>query len=363
MPQKELERQQALHKLLKLNFNREKELQEIVNLVAKLCGTSFAFITLLDEQSRYISFQHVIDFETTTTIDAFCQYIIKQSQLIIVPDALQKDQFTDRFSLSLNTNLRFYAGIPLNSFDGRPLGSLCVIDQSPGMLTENQQDMFKALAKQVIQLMDFDASLKIVKDLYIEAKQSEVELRSFFESSIDHHLLLGKSFEILAFNKTWEVHVKNTYGLQMEKGDSMVNYVNNEHLPVFYKDYSTALKGATVYDERNLPQHGKDHWRHVKFEPAFDNNGEIIGVSINVADINKKVEHEMTVKLQTKQLHEIALIQSHEFRRPVACIIGLMDLIRSDGRNKDMEEWTMLEKAVEELDNKIRFIIGSIDRD
>jgi hypothetical protein len=37
-----------------------------------------------------------------------------------------------------------------------------------------------------------------------------------------------------------------------------------------------------------------------------------------------------------------------------------MDLIKMDGRNQGMEEWMMLEKAVEELDDKIRMIVGDI---
>lgn len=360
MPQKEVERLQAVHRFLKLDFSKEDELQEIVELAARICGTTTALITFIDQDTQYIKFKQAFDFETTSKKDAFCRYTVEQNQPFIIPDTLLDERFISNPLVIGDPNIRFYAGVPLTTSDGHNLGSLCVISESPGMLTANQEDMLKALAKQTIQLMEFDASLKILKDLYIETKKSEVELRSFFESSIELHLLLGRNFEILAFNKSWERHVQNTYGLQMQKGENMISFINSDHLSIFYKDYLTALKGTAVYDERNLRQKKMDNWRMVKFEPAFDATGEIIGVSINVADVNKRVEHEMTVKAQNEQLREIAFIQTHEFRKPVASILGLLDLIRLDGRNNDMAEWFMLEKAVMDLDDKVRMIVGKI---
>jgi len=248
----------------------------------------------------------------------------------------------------------------LTTAEGHTLGSLCVIDKLPGILSEYQLEMLKVLAKQVIHLMDLEASIKLIKDRYIDVKRSEIELRSFFESSIDHHLLLGKKFEILAFNKSWESHVLDAYGLQMERGKDMTAYVRPDNLENFHRDYKGALSGRVIVDERNLRYNDQDNWRLVKFEPAYHTDREIIGVSINVADINKKVQHAMTVKAQHKKLHDIAVMQSHEFRKPVASILGLITLINMDGRVCNMEEWLMLEKAVKELDDKIRLIVGGI---
>lgn len=67
-------------------------------------------------------------------------------------------------------------------------------------------------------------------------KRTEIELRSFFESSIDHNLLLARKFEILAFNKSWESHVLNAYGLQMERGKDMAVYVRPDNLEKFHHD-------------------------------------------------------------------------------------------------------------------------------
>lgn len=363
MPYKELERQQAVNKFLKLNFSKEKELQEIVMLAAKVCGTESALITLIDQDTQYVLIKQAFKFDTTSREDAFCDYVIKKRDVVIVPDATCDERFHSNPLVLADPHIRFYAGAPLSTDDGYTIGSLCVIDQSPNSLTDTQIEVLRALAKQVVQLMYFDMSLQVLKDLYIDTKRSEIELKSFFESSIDHHLLLDQNFQVLAFNRSWESHVKSAYGLQMEKGKSMIDYINHENLREFYLDYRKALSGTAVYDERNLQVHGKDNWRLVKFEPAFNFEGSIIGVSVNVSDVNRRVENEQTVRLQNERLNEIAFIQSHEFRRPVASIMGLMDLIRLHDSFQEMEEFDMLERAVHELDDKIKLILGAINEE
>ena len=228
MPQKELERLQAVHRFLKLEFNKQEELQEIVKVAAQICATPTSLITFVDKDTQYIKFRQGFDFEKTLRRDAFCNLVVEEGKIVVIPDALVDQRFSGNPMVTGDPYIRFYAGVPLITMDGQILGSLCVIDQNPGTLTENQGEMLKILAKQVVQLMDFGESLRIMREQYIEAKHSEIQLRSFFESSVDHHLLLGKNFEILAFNKTWENHVKSTYGLQLEKGKSMVGFIHQD---------------------------------------------------------------------------------------------------------------------------------------
>ncbi len=58
-----------------------------------------------------------------------------------------------------------------------------------------------------------------------------------------------------------------------------------------------------------------------------------------------------------------SLFQSHELRRPVASIIGLMDLLKSDERVSGIEELELMGKAVAELDEKIHLVVGYTTND
>jgi PAS domain S-box-containing protein len=359
MPHREFDRQSAVSRFMNQKFSRDHELQQIVETAAKICNTSTALITLIDVDTQHVIFKNGFKFDKTKRIEAFCNYVVETNACIHVTDALLDARFALDPLVTGDPHIRFYAGAPLKTPDGYTIGSLCVLDEVPRLLSEHQSETLSILANQVVYLMNLDASMRIVKDLYTEVKKSEIELRSFFESSIDHHLLLGKNFEVLAFNKSWEMHVHNAYGIQMERGKNMIGYVNQDHLRDFYKDYTTALSGTAVFDERNLKQGTIDSWRLVKFEPAFNTQGEIIGVSVNVSDVNKRVQQEETVKLQNKQLYEIAMMQSHEMRRPVASILGLMELIKANDYTADKQELLMLEQAVKELDSKIRDVVNA----
>ena len=357
MPQRELERVQAVNRFLKLELSKEKELQEIISLAAEICGTPTALITFIDHDTQYIKFKQAFKYDTTLRQNAFCHHVIENEDIMVVPDAMLDERFVNNPLVTGDPNIRFYAGSPLTTQDGYQLGSLCVIDQVPGELTDVQQKMLKALAKQVIQLLDFDASIQLIKEQCVEAKQNEIELRSFFESSIDNHLLLGKEFEILAFNKAWESYVQSAYGLKLQRGRAMTAYLHPDNVEFFYNDYCKALKGTAVFVQRRVKHKTEYVWRIIKFEPAFDSDGRIIGVSVNSTDITKKVENEQTVMAQNESLKEIAFIQSHELRRPVASILGLMNILKMDGHVQAIEELQLMDKAVEELDEKIRLVV------
>ena len=57
MPQRELERLQAVHRFLNLDIQKDAELQEIVELAAELCDTPMAMITLIDDKTEYFLFK------------------------------------------------------------------------------------------------------------------------------------------------------------------------------------------------------------------------------------------------------------------------------------------------------------------
>ncbi|RFZ84426.1 PAS domain S-box protein [Mucilaginibacter terrenus] len=358
MPLRELERLAAVNRFLNLNFSKENEVQELVNLAAEVCNTPIALVTLLSEDTQHIRFKVGLDKKTTAREDAFCNHVITQDDFMMVGDASLDNRFVDNPLVTGDPNIRFYAGAPLTTQDGYTLGSLCVIDKVPNQLSDLQQKTLKALSKQVIHLLEFDVSIKLLKEQFIEAKRSEIELRSFFESSIDCHWLLGKEFELLAFNKSLERHMFSQYNKVLERGRSMADYLTPEILKEFYLNYQRALKGTAAFEQRRIDYSSRTVWWLIKYEPAFDPDGFIIGVSINATDVTTRVEHEHTVNLQNQSLREIAFIQSHELRRPVASILGLMNLLKNDERLKDIEEITLMEKAALELDEKIHLVVG-----
>ena len=119
--------------------------------------------------------------------------------------------------------------------------------------------------------------------------------------------------------------------------------------------------------DRNLTFSGV--YRHRK------KNGEIIQAEIQsnvvqglgkkarvilVNDITERLNYIEAVEKQNKQLQEIAWMQSHVFRAPVARLMSLIDLVRNYN-NSETEQKDLLDRmlmSAKELDNIIRHIAG-----
>jgi GAF domain-containing protein len=109
MPVKALEKLKAGHRFLKLRISREEELQHIVSLAAKICGTPTALITLLGEDTQYIRFKQAFDLISTARVDAFCNHVIQGKDVMVVPDAMQDTRFHDNPVVNEEPGIRFYA--------------------------------------------------------------------------------------------------------------------------------------------------------------------------------------------------------------------------------------------------------------
>jgi len=101
-------------------------------------------------------------------------------------------------------------------------------------------------------------------------------------------------------------------------------------------------------------------WREIKLVPIRNKENEIIGVALNSADISKRKQQERQIQVQNEALTRIAIIQSHELRRPVASLLGLMHLIKIE--ELDFSYFDMMSLTINELDEKIRIIVADSEK-
>ncbi len=170
---------------------------------------------------------------------------------------------------------------------------------------------------------------------------------------------MDKEYKLLTFNKFFSDFVETRFGTRASEGDDIRQYLHEDNLAGFNEDYQQALSGKYVSREFSLhyPESGKTvHW-YTHFEPAHDSEGQIIGVSFNAMDITDKVIQDELLRKQNESLREITFYQSHELRRPVSSVLGLIDYITEKHGHTMGDELGMLQKAASELDEKIKMII------
>ncbi|WP_158828200.1 GAF domain-containing protein [Mucilaginibacter lacusdianchii] len=362
MPLQELRRLQAINRFLKLEISKEQELNSILKLAAEICGTPTSLITILDDELAHFKYKlgsslHVVDSEI-----AFCSYAVRDDNVMEVPDTVLDERFMHNPLVTNENSVRFYAGAPLTTHDGQKIGTLCVLDQQPKQLSHHQKQMLQVLARQVIHIMEFELSLNVLKEQFIEAKKSEIKLRSFFESSQSSHVLMGQDMAVLAYNKVFDDFIRNLYGIDVEIGIKATDYIDRLYIHDFVSNFNLALTGKTIQHERQLRFSDQMAiWCQITYNPSYDNDGNIIGISFNVNDVTERKKHEQQIIEQNTVLRQIAHFQSHELRKPVASILGLMEVVRLDGYGHNEESLTMMEEAVKELDGVIRNIVDSTE--
>ena len=150
----------AVRRYLDLTLTKEKQLQEIAAIAAEICNTPIALITLVDETSQHFIAKVGLDLECTTREESFCAHTIRQDDILMVPDSILDERFAVSPLVTGTPHIRFYAGTPLETFEGFKIGSLCVIDSKPSILTKVQQDALRVLAQQIISAIELRQTLK-----------------------------------------------------------------------------------------------------------------------------------------------------------------------------------------------------------
>ena len=97
----------------------------------------------------------------------------------------------------------------------------------------------------------------------------------------------------------------------------------------------------------------------ITFLPFYNKDGDIVCVSFNATNINEHKINKELVIAQHRSLRQIAFIQSHELRKPVATILGLMDVLKMEYQVLPYE-LLMMEEATKELDSKIKMVMDLI---
>jgi len=358
MPYREFESLQAVDRFLSLKINSREELQEIVELASELCAAPIALITLMGDKTQHIKFKVGTYVTQQATKETFCQFLVGEEELLMIPDTLQDQRCVDLPWVKDSTNIRFYAGVPLNTHDGLHLGSICVMGRKAKELTDVQKRLLKTLAKRVLEVIEFSLSLRILKNQVLEAESSDIKLRSFFESAGTCHLLIGKEMEIIAFNKNMADFLADALQVEIYAGLSVNEIIGGKHLQSFLVEYERALSGDSVFFERKVEYQNTTLYWSVVMEPRYNAEGDIIGVSYNATDITERKLQQQQIREQNRNLVQIAHIQSHELRKPVASILGLMEIFKSNDYLTTQEEIMMLGRAAQELDDKIRSIVS-----
>jgi hypothetical protein len=141
-------------------------------------------------------------------------------------------------------------------------------------------------------------------------------------------------------------------------GSNFLEYLHqvDQNISLTFKENFTRviLEGSPVISEREMQYHDIKGWIRIEYTPVYDNH-ELIGVSLRVADITERKGRESQIAHQNEKLTQIAWIQSHVTRQPIATALGLLHILdRVSLTNENKKIVAMLDETIQKLDEVIR---------
>jgi PAS domain S-box-containing protein len=155
----EIERLRALGDLRILDTGREAAFDDIASLAAELFDVPMSAISLVDNDRQWFKAEVGLGVDATPRDVSFCSHAMWDEDVFVVLDASRDERFRDNALVTGPPRVRFYAGAPLRSPEGAPLGALCVIDSTPRTgVSERQKRSLRILASQAGAQMALRAS-------------------------------------------------------------------------------------------------------------------------------------------------------------------------------------------------------------
>ncbi len=284
----------------------------ITQATADACGTPVALISLLDANRQWFKSCIGLDVSETPRDVAFCSHAINTpAQLLEIEDATKDDRFHDNPLVTGDPKIRFYAGKPLVTPDGFPLGSLCVIDFEPRKLNDFQRSTINNLANAIIGLFEErrNSPIATISNAIEETLRTGLIIT---DPNVEDNPIIycNRGFEKITGYSKSEIIGRNCRFLQGSSTDQTTvkeirNALDNEH--------------ECLVTLKNYRKDGSEFWNEFSLSPIRSADGKLTHYLGITTDITQRRNAEESVKeshelLEQRVADRTAALQESEER-------------------------------------------------
>jgi EAL domain-containing protein (putative c-di-GMP-specific phosphodiesterase class I) len=122
-------------------------LDDLVLLAAQLCAAPVAVFSLIHERHQQVIASHGVSMPDVPREVSFCAHAVAANALLEVTDARTDLRFAGNPIVTGGPRARYYAGAPVRTANGQPLGVLCVFDSAARRMAPDQRAALESLAR------------------------------------------------------------------------------------------------------------------------------------------------------------------------------------------------------------------------
>lgn len=309
------------------------QLDRLAKLAAGVCQTPVGLVSIVMEDEQVFFGRSGTDLTQTPREWSFCDHAMRGDHCMIVTDATCDQRFRDNPLVVDSPGIRFYAGYPLKSLEGLPLGSFCVIDTKPREnLTAEQLESLETLALAAMGLL--------------EKTRREAQHVTLQRNSSSRIATLERQFDILSdtmpqlvwmtdaegrveyTNRGWTDFV----GCQPEEslGFGWLDMLHAEDKPAVRQVWQESVESCEPYDIEYRLRHnaGGYRWVLARGLPMMDNAQRVHGWIGTCTDVHEQRETLDRLDMLSRELN-------HRIKNIFAIIGGLISM----SFRRESSEW------------------------
>ena len=311
----EADRLAALDRYAILDTPREAGFDDIVRLAADVFEAPISVVNLIAESRQWFKAEVGIGADELPLDVSICAHAILQPNVFVVPDTTQDARFDCNPLVTGEPGLRFYAGALIETPEGLPLGTVCVLDTKPrpAGITARQRLTLEVLARQVMTQLELRRAVaerdRRADRLEVEIARATVADRALAESeerlrlAVDNAEIGFWDVDIVKDILVWPPRTKAMFGISPDVLVSMQDFYDGLHpddRAATTATYAAAADPAqrALYDVEYRTigkEDGVIRWVAAKGRGLFDADGNclrVIGTAIDIT-ARKRVEGEL----------------------------------------------------------------------
>lgn len=148
-----------------LDTDGEAYFDDIVTMASRICEAPVSLISLVDNDRQWFKARVGFDPHQTSLEESVCSHAILGDGYLEIPDMTADERTRDNPLTLGDPGARFYAGANLVAPNGLPIGTLCVLDDKPRVLTEFQRDALRTLSQTIMSQLELRRRLMTEKAL------------------------------------------------------------------------------------------------------------------------------------------------------------------------------------------------------
>ena len=165
----------------------EPDFDDMVRLVVQICEAPRAGISLVDDHRQWFKAEIGLGFKEVPMNVSICPGITLRPGLTVIPDVTKDKRLASHPLVTGEPHIRFYAGVLLETSEGIPLGTLCVLDDEVRDLSEPQRFALVTIARQVMALLELRRAL-MQRDKAMVAQDRAEQGQVFLTRELHHRV-------------------------------------------------------------------------------------------------------------------------------------------------------------------------------